>query len=264
MDAVEVTQNGDVCWLRLNRPGKLNALDWATHDGLRDALTRLADDVQTRVVVIAGNGRAFSAGADLGSRTQADQQRSWTQQRHDAGRWQRLLDLLERIPQVTVASLHGHCIGGAALLAVACDLRVAADDLQVRIPELAIGIPLTWGGIPRLAREVGLPLARDLVMTGRVLSATEALQAGFVQRLAHAAGLAEATDALVAELLAMPGGPLAMTRAAFSALSRDRVASSAWADADLLRWSTQEPESRETALGYAQRRQGSQKTYRND
>jgi enoyl-CoA hydratase/carnithine racemase len=221
---------------------------------LRRELDRLADDLQTRIVVVAGNGRAFSAGADLTARAGGSRADGWTGGRHASGRWQRLLDQLERIPQVTVARLHGHCIGGAALLAVACDLRIAADDVQVRIPELAIGIPLTWGGIPRLVREVGLPLARDLVMTGRVLDAQEALASGFVQRLATRGDLDAATAALVAELRAMPAGPLAMTRAAFGAITRDRVDSFAWADADLLRWAGAEPESREAAASYAQRR----------
>jgi enoyl-CoA hydratase/carnithine racemase len=241
---VEVTRDNEVCWLRLNRPDKLNALDWDTHDELRAALADFAEQPEVRILVLAGNGRAFSAGADLTSRTQNEPGRDWSRQRHDAGRWQRLLDLLESVPQVTVASLHGHCIGGAALLALACDLRIAADDLQVRIPELAIGIPLTWAGIPRLAREVGLPLARDLVMTGRVLGAPEALRAGFVQRVAPAGELGDATRGLVEELRAMPAGPLAMTRSAFSALNRERLGASPWADADLLRWSTQERTTR--------------------
>jgi enoyl-CoA hydratase/carnithine racemase len=72
--------------------------------------------------------------------------------RRASGRWQRLLDDLERLPQVTVARLQSHVIGGGALLAAACDLRVAADDLAVAIPEVAIGIPLTWAGLPRLVR----------------------------------------------------------------------------------------------------------------
>jgi enoyl-CoA hydratase/carnithine racemase len=72
-----------------------------------------------------------------------------------------VLEQFDRIPQATIARLHGHVIGGAALLAAACDIRVAADDTVVRIPELAIGIPLTWAGIPLLVREIGLPLTRD-------------------------------------------------------------------------------------------------------
>ena len=253
MSAVTVTTAGPVCRIRLNRPDKLNALDAATYDGLRQALDNLADRPDVRVLVLSGEGRAFSAGADLtarGSGARAD----WTQRRHERGGWQRLLDLLESVPQVTVAGIHGHCIGGAALLAVACDFRVAADDVQVRIPELAIGIPLTWGGIPRLAREIGLPLARDLVMTGRVLGAAEALSAGFVQRMVPADELVAAVDALVESLLAMPAGPLAMTRSMFSALGRERLGAAAWADADLLGWSVTEPESQAAAAAYAERR----------
>jgi enoyl-CoA hydratase/carnithine racemase len=175
---------------------------------------------------------------------------SWAARRHAIGGWQRLLELVERVPQVTVASVHGHCIGGAALLAAACDLRIAADTLSVRIPELAIGIPLTWDGIPRLAREIGLPMARDLVMTGRTLDADAALACGFVQRLVPAVDLDNATEALIAELSGMPPGPLAMTRAMFAALGRERMGAAGWADADILAWSGTEEESRAAALGY--------------
>lgn len=255
MAVLEVRQAGRVRWLRLDRPAKLNALNDEVYDALRAELTALADTPGTSVVVIAGNGRAFSAGADLTTGAMsADANADWAVQRHRSGRWQRLLDDLERLPQVTVASLHGHCVGGAALLAVACDLRIGADDLVVRIPELAIGIPLTWGGIPRLAREVGLPVARDLVMTGRSLDAHEALRVGFVQRVAPVGELAAATDALVGELLAMPAGPLAMTRAAFAAVTASHGAAGAWADADVLRWSRLEEESRTAGADYAQRR----------
>src|SRR5207237_2290366 len=87
-------------------------------------------------------------------------------QRRANGAWQRLLDDIEHLPQVTVAQLHGHVIGGAVLLAAACDFRVGADDPSVWIPELALGVRLPWAGIPRLAREIGLPRTRELVMTG--------------------------------------------------------------------------------------------------
>lgn len=251
MAVVNVTVEGATCRLQLNRPAKLNALNQEVHAELNAALGDLTERPAVRVVVVSGEGRAFSAGADLegGAIESAGAKLSWAERRHHMGSWQRLLDLLERIPQVTVASVHGYCIGGAALLAAACDLRIGAADLKVRIPELAIGIPLTWSGIPRLEREIGLPLARDLVMTGRTLGAEEALAAGFVQRLAPAAELASATESLVAELLAMPPGPLAMTRAAFGAISRHRLGAAAWADPDLLGWSLQDPEQPAAAAG---------------
>ena len=253
MDVVRSsTDDRGVCRLVLDRPEKLNALSDDVRRALWAELTRLADEPSVRVVTIEGAGRAFSAGADLAdARPPAS---GWTERRHAYGAWQRLLDLLESIPQVTVARLHGHVVGGAVLLAAACDLRVAADDVVFRIPELAIGIPLTWAGNPRLAREIGLPLARDLVMTGRAMEATEAKACGLVQRLAPVAELDGAFEECVDQLVAMPSGPLAMTRAMFAALGRERLGAAAWADADLLMWSGGEDESRQAAISYVERR----------
>lgn len=233
----------------LNRPGKLNALNGAVLRGLREVVDELAEDLSVRVVVLRGEGRAFSAGADLSAGDDAGgrRDRSWAQRRHASGSWQRLLDRFEALPQATVGGLHGHCIGGAALLAAACDIRVADDTLTVRIPELAIGIPLTWGGVPRLAREIGLPLTRDLVMTGRTMGAHEALQCGFVQRLGP---LDVEIDKVVGELLAMPDAPLQMTKAMTAAMGRAQMGAAAWSDADLLAWSGAEPEALEAAARY--------------
>ncbi|MEX0874866.1 MAG: enoyl-CoA hydratase/isomerase family protein [Actinomycetota bacterium] len=261
MPAVIVETSGAVRRIRLNRPDKLNALNDDVRRELTEAFEALRDDISVRVAVIDGAGRCFSAGADLvGGAIAATPERSggtksstWSQRRHTFGGWQRLLELIESVPQVTVASIRSHCIGGAALLAASCDLRIAADDVAVRIPELAIGIPLTWSGVPRLVREVGLPVARDLVMTGRTLDAREALHCGFVQRVCRPDELEKATDGLVQELLDMPPGPLAITRSMFAAISRDAMGAAGWADADLLSWSGREPESREAAADYAKR-----------
>jgi len=253
VDAVEMKVRDRVCHLRLNRPDKLNALNDAVREQLHAHLSTVSERPDLSVIVISGEGRAFSAGADLVTIPTAAAS-SWAERRHGAGAWQRLLELLEAIPQVTVASIHGHCIGGAALLGVACDLRIASTDIQVRIPELEMGIPLTWAGIPRLAREIGLPMARDLVMTGRTLDGEAALAYGFVQRLVADDRLISATDELVADLLKMAEAPLAMTRSMFTAISRDRSGATGWADPDLLAWSLTEAESRTAAAAYRQRR----------
>jgi len=244
-------RDGPVVRLRLNDPDRLNPLGEALREELGAAFDSLGRDPSVTVVVIDGVGPAFSAGADLTAPRGAGG--SWAERRHQSGAWQRLLDQLESLPQITVAAIHGHCIGGAALLAVCCDLRVGDANVQVRIPELAIGIPLTWGGVPRLAREIGLPLTRDLVMTGRVLDGAGALACGFVQRLAPAGELAAAVDVVVAKLLEMPAGPLQMTKSLTAALGRDRAGLAAWADADLLAWSYGEPEGREAAAAYLRR-----------
>ena len=140
------------------------------------------------------------------------------------------------------------------MLAAACDIRIASDDVVVRIPELAIGIPLTWAGIPLLAREIGLPLTRDWVMTGREVRAEELLRCGFAQRVVARTDLDAAVDACIAELVAMPPGPLAMTRAMTSAIGRSHPAMSAgWGDADHQQWSFTEAEQREAVIAYLKR-----------
>lgn len=255
--SVSVSTSGDgaVTTLTLDRPEKLNALDDAVRAALAAALDALEDTPDVRVVVLEGAGRAFSAGADLTGAAYDDLDVDWAARRHRTGSWQRLLDQFGRIPQATVARLHGHVIGGAALLAAACDIRVAADDTVVRIPELAIGIPLTWAGVPLLAREVGLPLTRDWVMTGRAVGSDELLRSGFAQRVVPAETLDEALAACVGELVTMPAGPLAMTRALTSAIGRTTPAMVAgWADPDLLGWSFREPEGQQAARDYLDRR----------
>ena len=253
--SVVVDETGPVTTLTLDRPEKLNALDDGIRRALAQALTDLEDRPEVRVLVLEGAGRAFSAGADLTGAAYPDLGDDWATRRHRTGAWQRLLEQFGRIPQATVARLHGHVIGGAALLAAACDLRVAADDTVLRIPELAIGIPLTWAGVPLLVREVGLPRTRDWVMTGREVDAGELARSGFATRVVPAAELDDAVERCVGELLAMPVGPLAMTRALTAAIGRTTPATvAAWADPDVLAWSFAEPEGREAAEAYGDRR----------
>lgn len=253
MSVIEVADGGEVVRLTLNRPSKLNALSDEVRKSLTSAFTDLAERPEVKVVLLAGAGRSFSAGVDLAGAAPAAE--TWAERRHRAGAWQRLLDLIESVPPVTVARLHGHVVGGAALLAASCDLRIAADDLKMSIPEVALGIPLTWAGLPRLAREIGLPLTRDIVMTGRVMGAEEARRCGYAQRVVPVAELDAATEALVAELVAMPAAPLQMTRAGLRAIGKASGAdSAAWADPDLIYWAGIEPEGGQARLDYMRKR----------
>ena len=238
--AARLEIDGAVGRLVLDRPEKLNALSDELRRELQAGIDELGDRADVRVAVLSGaGGRAFSAGADLEDRVESSP--DVLVRRRSSGAWQRLLEDLERLPQVTVARLHGHVIGGAFLLAAACDLRVASDDVALSIPELAIGIPLTWAGLPRLVREIGLPRTRELVMTGRRVGGAEAERWGLVHRLVGVDELDAAVDELVAQLLAQPAAPLAMTVDALRALGRATSAPDlAWADPDLLRWSLRE------------------------
>ena len=227
--------------LRLNRPHRRNALNGVLHDALDEVTRALEDDTDTRVVLLEGAGPVFCAGADLHSGNVIRSGSDWPSRRRDEGAWQRTLERLDRLPQVTVAALHGAVVGGGVLLAAACDVRIAADDTILRIPELALGIPLTWGGVPLLVREVGLPLTRDWVLSGRPVAHDELLRSGFAQQVVPSARLHATVDEYVDSLLAISPPVLAMTRAMTSALDRAHPAMAAgWADADLLHWSIAE------------------------
>jgi enoyl-CoA hydratase/carnithine racemase len=248
MSYVEVVDDGVVRTIRLNRPDRLNALGSEVRDAIARAVAE-TEDAPVRIVVFEGAGRAFSAGADLKDKaTRTNHDETWQRRRRTAGAWGRLLDRIEQLPQVTVASLHGYVIGGAFLLAAACDLRVGAEDTLLSIPEVAIGIPLTWAGIPRLAREVGISRTREIILTGRRITGSEALAWGFLHRLGDRA---TETARLVGELIAMPEAPLAMSKDALLAHGRTIVSLEAsWSDPDLIMWSGREQESVEAALSY--------------
>ena len=248
---VRVDYEGPVVRIALARPDKLNALNDDVRRVFASTLHELEDRPELRVLVLSGEGRSFSAGADVRTTSYPPVEGDWATRRHRTGTWQRVLAQLDQIPQVTVARLHGHVIGGAALLAAACDIRVAADDVVVRIAELALGIPLTWGGIPLLVREIGLPLARDWVMTARQVWPEELLRSGFAQRVVPRAELDQAVDECVGQLLAVPPGPLAMTRAMTSAIGRAHPAVVAgWGDPDVQQWTFGEDEYRKAVSDY--------------
>lgn len=257
MAPVLVSVEAGVETITLNRPDKLNALNDDVRRALAGALHELEERPDVRVVVLSGAGRALSAGADLTRTAYPTLEGDWAARRHLTGTWQRVLEQLDRIPQVSIAKLHGHVIGGAALLAAACDFRIAADDTRLRIPELALGIPLTWAGIPLLVREIGLPLTRDWVMTCRTVEADELLRSGFAQRTAPAEQIDAAVEECVEQLLAIPPGPLAMARAMTSAISRTSPAMVAgWGDADHQQWSFTEEEYRSAVASYVSRSLG--------
>jgi enoyl-CoA hydratase/carnithine racemase len=137
-------------------------------------------------------------------------------------------------------------------MATACDFRVISDNVALRIPELALGIPNVWNGTPLLAREVGLPTARDWVMTTRKVLCDELKQSGWAQRVATDDALEGVTEQLINELLNVPAAALAMTRSMTSALGRSASGMSmGWADADLQQWALTEEEYKETVRSYA-------------
>ena len=199
---VSIDDGGAVGRITLSRPEKLNALSIAVLEDLAAAAVWFDERPEVKVVVVAGEGPSFSAGFDL-----ADP--SWRAEGADpaantrAGR--AMADAIGSMGALTIASIRGHCIGGGVVLAAACDLRVVSDTARFKIPEVDLGVPLYWTGIPRLVRELGPALTKELVLTGRTFDAEEARSIRFANRLVPDAELEAATDALAAELAAKPG-----------------------------------------------------------
>jgi len=199
----------------------LNALDVATLTELRDRLLELRDDEETRVVVLTGAGdRAFAAGADIKymSGLSVEEAKEWGELGQDVGR------LLETIPKPTIAAVNGFALGGGCELALACDLRYAASTAKLGQPEVNLGIIPGWGGTQRLARVCGIGVAKDLILTGRVVDAEEALRIRLVNAVFEPAELMEKTIETARLLAAKSPLALAAAKAAINhALQGDHV-----------------------------------------
>ena len=197
----------------------MNALDRPTLEEVRDELAELAEDAETRVVVLNGSGeKAFIAGADIKymSGLEVEEAKEWGGLGHEAGR------LLETMPKPTIAAINGFALGGGCELALACDLRYAASTARLGQPEINLGIIPGWGGTQRLTRVCGLGVAKELILTGRLVHAEEALALGLVNAV-HDPVLDKALE--VAALLASKS-PLALAaakRALNHALQGDHV-----------------------------------------
>ncbi len=191
--------------LTLDRPGQLNAIGSETVDRLTLALNELRDNDDVRALVVAGAGRAFSAGADIGeieSFTAPRQFHSFVRQLTDA------YALLEDFPKPSVAAVHGFAFGGGLELALACDLRVAERGARLGLPEMKLGVLPGAGGTQRLPRLIPPAIAKQMILTGEAIDAERAHALGLVNELAEPGevlGVAEALAATVAV-----GAPLAL------------------------------------------------------
>jgi enoyl-CoA hydratase/carnithine racemase len=258
---IEVEADGARGRITLNRPDQLNPLSTATLDELIEAARWFDTKRAVKVVVVAGHGRAFSAGADLAAfasaRSTGAPDIGAPTVRHAADAGRRAADAIEAMQAVTIARLHGYCVGGGLILAAACDLRVAADDTVFSIPEVDLGIPLAWGGIPRLVREIGPALTKELVMTCRPFTSAEVLAAGFLNRVVSPSRLDTEIDDLIAALEQKSALTLAATKRHVNAVTAGMVGiERSWNDADSLVTALQDAESRAVTAAYLQRKVG--------
>ncbi len=203
------TQDG-IGTIRLERP-PVNALNAQVQDEIRAAAGAAADDPAVRAVIVYGGEKVFAAGADIAEMADA----SYGDVVRRVAALQAAFDAVARIPKPVVAAITGYALGGGCELALACDWRVAADDARLGQPEIRIGVIPGAGGTQRLARLLGPARAKDLVFSGRMVAADEALRIGLVDRVVPAADVYATAVELVTPYLT---GPALALRAAKQAI----------------------------------------------
>ena len=205
--------------ITLSRPDKLNAINVTMHEELQQACRDLQDDFDTRVVIVTGEGRAFSSGAELSSR-QGGQPQSDLDRRLRVSMGDRTSAALEGLDQVTIAAVNGLAIGGAVVFLSCLDMRLAAESAWFSIPEVDLELPLTWGALPRLMRELGPARTKELVLLCDRFSAREALEWGFLNRVYPDDQVLPEARKLAERILAMDPLAVAMTKSATNAMAR--------------------------------------------
>ena len=199
-DTLLIERRDGVAWVIVNRPETRNALDSALGAGLVEAFAEIGADDNVRAIVLRGAGdRAFISGADINEfreRLATPADALVYDEEAEA-----LMGAIKAVTKPVVAMIHGFAIGSGLLVAMACDLRIAADAVRVGIPVARIGLVPPVPDVARLVRLVGPDRAKYLLMTGRLITAQEALSYGLLNRVVPAEEL-EGTTAEIAELLA--------------------------------------------------------------
>jgi enoyl-CoA hydratase len=210
-DLVLAEREPPIATVLLNRPDRLNALSDELMDELVARLRELDGDDEVRCVVLGGSERAFAAGADIGELASSSAVELYYARRVE--RW----DAIRSLWKPLVAAVSGHCLGGGCELAMSCDLIVASETARFGQPETSLGIIPGAGGTQRLTRAVGKSLAMDVILSGRVLSAHEALAAGLVARVVEPELWLEESQRVARDIASK--GPVA-TRLAKEAVNR--------------------------------------------
>jgi 3-hydroxypropionyl-coenzyme A dehydratase len=177
MKYIQLEPQGDIAILRINRPEALNAMNLDVISELSKMIDIIAADESIKAVVITGAGeRSFCAGADISYMVNIDPM----QAEKYASSAQDVINKVDRLEKPVIAAVNGFALGGGCELAMACDIRIASSNAKIGQPEVTIGIPPGWGGTQRLMRLVGPAKAKELIFTGKMITADEAYQMGLV------------------------------------------------------------------------------------
>lgn len=208
MSVVELKKENRLGFVTINRPKVLNALNAEVLSELDQIISNICQDKEIDVVIFSGAGeKAFVAGADISEMKDKSPQESYTFARQGQVLFQRIQEL----PQPTIAAINGFALGGGCELAMSCDMRIATDKAKFGQPEVALGIIPGFGGTQRLPRLIGRAKAMEIILTGRTISAVEALDLGLVNKVVSAENLLAEAVNLAEAILAK--GPYAIRQA---------------------------------------------------
>lgn len=186
MADIEVKREQGLGIVTINRPDVRNALNKSAWNALREAFSSLGDDPQVRVIIVTGAGaKAFVAGADLNALLERDAVETFRAEN------QRIVDQIAEIDKPTIAAINGFALGGGLELATACDIRICSETASFGQTEINVGILPGAGGTQRLARLIGMGKAKELIFTGKIISALEAERIGLVNMVVKPENLME-------------------------------------------------------------------------
>lgn len=199
---VLIDVEGNIATLTLNRPAKLNALNYPTIDALQRHLDAIERDDSIRVVILTGSGdKAFSAGADIAGFASSVQAGVATAMREFVGRGQALTKRVENFSKPIIAAVNGLAFGGGCEVTEACPLAIASEHARFAKPEINLGFPPPFGGTQRLPRHIGRKRALQLILTGCSISAEEAARIGLVNEVVPASQLMARSRELAASII---------------------------------------------------------------
>ena len=242
-----------VATITLARADKRNAINAQMFTELGDAAERAANDPGIRVVLVTGEGDAFSAGIDVLLLNQLSGTRG-ARFRSFVRMAQRPFFILASMDKPTVASVQGHAVGAGFQLALACDLRLAGDDVRFGMLEVRFGLIPDLGGLHRLTRLIGQPRTKEIVWTGRNVEAEEAERLGLVNRVVPTGALEKETEAYVRELVIAPPLPVSLSKTLIGRAHETSLETSLERDAQAQAACIESEDHREAVEAYLEKR----------
>ncbi|MEK9620251.1 MAG: enoyl-CoA hydratase/isomerase family protein [Flavobacteriales bacterium] len=215
MRFLKLEKRNKISYITFTRTKSLNALNSQTLRELINLNKELENDVNTKVIVYRSEGKNFSAGADI-----KEQQKNLSKlQIWKSNLGKEAIESILKLNQITIASLRGFCLGGAACIATACDFRVASETTQVAYPEIDLGMNLNWFGLPLLLRLIGPSKTKKMVISGEIENANDLYKWGFVDELFKDEELDKKTIAFAKKYASKPPLPSQMIKRSVNALT---------------------------------------------